>query len=356
MATAKPARAAARTRAGAPAGPHSNPDPERAPERNPGIPLDLAWVRDVRVGPAVIEQRAAALAAREPPARDAEAARLLRVVRLLDLTTLSGDDTPRRVARLAAEARRPLPAALLRALGQRPGSLGVAAVCVYHRFVGTALRALEGSGIPVAAASAGFPHGLGPMSARLAEIEASVEDGALEIDAVTARVHALTGDWRGLYDEVRAFRRACGPARLKAILATGELGTPGRVARAALVCAMAGADFVKTSTGKERVNATLPAGVTLARILRAYRDRSGHVVGLKAAGGIRTAEQALQWLALLDEELGEPWAGPHGFRIGASGLLSDVRGRLERLAGAGRGAERPARNRQPARRAPRGRA
>jgi deoxyribose-phosphate aldolase len=200
---------------------------------------------------------------------------------------------------------------------------------VYHSLVETALEALEGSGIPVAAVSAGFPHGLSPLAQRIAEIEASVEAGAQEIDVVITRAHVLGGDWPTLYEEVRAFRDACGAARVKTILATGELGTLRNVARASLVCMMAGADFIKTSTGKESVNATLPVGLTMVRCIRAYGEHTGYAVGFKPAGGIRKAKEALLWLIMMKEELGTSWLQPHRFRIGASSLLADIERQLE---------------------------
>jgi deoxyribose-phosphate aldolase len=250
----------------------------------------------------------------------------------MDLTTLSGDDTPGRVLRLCAKARRPVRQDLLDELGVGDLELKVAAVCVYHAFVATAVKALEGSRIPVAAVSTGFPAGLSPLPQRIAEIEASVEAGAAEIDIVITRAHVLTGNWTALYDEVKAFRAACGPAHLKAILATGELGTLKEVARASMVAMMAGADFIKTSTGKEALNATLPFGIVMARQIREYRERTGYLIGLKPAGGIRTARQALDWLAMIKEELGDRWLRPDLFRFGASSLLTDIERQLEHHA------------------------
>jgi deoxyribose-phosphate aldolase len=247
----------------------------------------------------------------------------------MDLTTLSGDDTPGRVRRLCAKARRPVRADLLEAMGASQLPIRVGAVCVYHRFVSTAVEALEGSGIPVAAVSAGFPAGLSPLEQRLDEIRASVAAGAEEIDIVITRSHVLTEDWRALYDEVRAMRETCGDAHIKTILATGELGTLRNVARASVVCMMAGADFIKTSTGKEPVNATLPVGLVMARAIRDFRERTGHMVGLKPAGGIRTAKDALDWLVLIKEELGDRWLRPDLFRFGASSLLTDIERQLE---------------------------
>ena len=301
----------------------------REGDRNPGIPLDLDWVRQLRVNRSAVERRASTLGTRRSVKKEWQAAWLLKAVTLMDLTTLAGDDTPGRVRRLCAKARQPVRRDLLEALGMAPGSVQVGAVCVYHEMVETAVRALEGSNIPVAAVSTGFPHGLSPLSTRLAEIRASVDAGAREIDIVVTRGHVLSGDWVALYDEVRSFREACGDAHIKTILATGELGTLRNVARASLVSMMAGADFVKTSTGKESVNATLPVGLTMARAVRAYAERTGYAVGFKPAGGIRVAKEALLWLILMKEELGTAWMQPELLRFGVSSLLGDVERRLE---------------------------
>ncbi|HEU4680477.1 MAG TPA: deoxyribose-phosphate aldolase [Gemmatimonadales bacterium] len=297
--------------------------------RNPGMPLELDWIEEVRVNRSAVERRSATLRTRRTVKKEWQAAWLLRAVTLMDLTTLSGDDTPGRVRRLCAKARRPVRADLLEAMSAAQLPIRVAAVCVYHRFVETALEALEGSGIPVAAVSTGFPAGLSPFEQRVAEIGASVAAGAEEIDVVITRSHVLTENWRALYDEVRAMRDAAGDAHIKTILATGELGTLRNVGRASLVCMMAGADFIKTSTGKENVNATLPVGLVMARSIRDYRERTGQLIGLKAAGGIRAAREALDWLALVKDELGDRWLRPDLFRFGASALLLDVERQLE---------------------------
>ncbi|MBA3554192.1 MAG: deoxyribose-phosphate aldolase [Gemmatimonadales bacterium] len=297
--------------------------------RNPGSPLELDWIEEVRVNRSAVERRAATLRTRRTVKKEWQAAWLLRAVTLMDLTTLAGDDTPGRVRRLCAKARRPIRADLLAAMDAEQLPVRVAAVCVYHAFVETALEALEGSGIPVAAVSTGFPAGLSPFEQRIGEIRASVAAGAEEIDVVVTRAHVLTENWRALYDEVRAMREACGDAHIKTILATGELGTLRNVARASLVCMMAGADFIKTSTGKESVNATLPVGLVMVRAIRDYRERTGQVVGLKPAGGIRTAKDALDWLALIKDELGDRWLRPDLFRFGASALLTDIERQLE---------------------------
>ena len=301
-------------------------------ERNPGIPLELDWVRDVRVNRSAVERRAATLGTRRSVKKAWQAGWLLRAVTLIDLTTLSGDDTPGSVRRLCAKARHPVRADLLAALGAHDLPIRVAAVCVYHALVPAAVEALHGSGIPVAAVSTGFPAGLSPFPQRVAEIRASVEAGAQEIDVVITRAHVLTGNWRALYEEVHAFRDAAGPAHVKTILATGELATLRNVARASLVCMMAGADFIKTSTGKESVNATLPVGLVMARAIRAYHEMTGARVGFKPAGGIRTAKQALDWMLLIKEELGTAWLAPERFRFGASTLLTDIERQLEHHA------------------------
>ncbi|MEX5727396.1 deoxyribose-phosphate aldolase [Rhodovulum iodosum] len=301
--------------------------PQTAHARNTGMPLDLGWVRATRVNRSAVERRCATLPGRRSVKGAHQAAWLARAISLIDLTTLSGDDTPGRVRRLCAKARQPLRSDLATALGVE--GLTTGAVCVYHEMIGPAVEALQGSGIPVAAVSTGFPAGLSPFATRLAEIEASVAAGASEIDIVISRRHVLTGDWQALYDEIAAFRAACGPAHLKTILATGELGTLKDVARASLVCMMAGADFIKTSTGKEPVNATLPVGLTMVRAIRAYHGATGHRVGFKPAGGISKAKDALIWLALIKDELGEPWLRPELFRFGASSLLGDIERQIE---------------------------
>ena len=297
--------------------------------RNPGGPLDLALVRSIRINRSAVERRAQTIPTRRSVKREWQAGWLLRAITLMDLTTLQGDDTEGRVRRLCGKARRPVRADLLAAMGMADVPITVAAVCVYHAYVETAVRALAGSGIPVAAVSTGFPAGLSPFRTRLDEIGASVAAGAEEIDIVVTRRHILTGDWQALHDEVRAFREAAGAAHLKAILATGELATLTNVARASMVAMMAGADFIKTSTGKEPVNATLPVGIVMARMIRAWHERTGAWVGFKPAGGIRTAKDALAWLAMMKEELGDRWTHPDLFRFGASSLLGDIERQLE---------------------------
>ena len=311
----------------------SKPRMQRPPadtlERNPGMPLDLDTVRAVRVNRSAVERRAATIPTRRTVKKQWQAGWLLRAITLMDLTTLSGDDTPGNVKRLCAKARRPLRDDLVEALGIEDLDIQVGAVCVYHALVPVAVDALKGSGIPVAAVSTGFPAGLSPFEQRLAEIPASVAAGAREIDIVITRAHVLTGNWQALYDEVKAFRAACGDAHLKAILATGELGTLNNVARASVVAMQAGADFIKTSTGKEGVNATMPFALVMARMIREYYEATGYAVGFKPAGGIRAAKNALEYLYLMKEELGDRWLRPDLFRFGASALLTDIERQLE---------------------------
>ena len=310
--------------------PMVRPEPGRnAPPRNEAYPLDLGWVRDVRVNLSAAERRVATLPGRRTVKKDAQAAWLLKAVTCIDLTTLSGDDTEGRVRRLCAKAKSPIRHDILDALGMADRRITTGAVCVYHRFVKAAVDALKGSDIPVAAVSTGFPAGLVPHDVKLKEIEASVRDGAKEIDIVITREHVLTGNWQALYDEMRDFRAACGEAHVKAILATGDLKTMRNVARASLVCMMAGADFIKTSTGKESVNATLLVTLIMVRMIRAYHERTGLMVGYKPAGGISAAKDVLNYQFVMNEELGRDWLEPEYFRVGASSLLADIERQLE---------------------------
>jgi deoxyribose-phosphate aldolase len=309
--------------------PRPAPAGDRPLERNPGMPLDLDAVRSVRVNRSAVERRAATVGTRRTVKKEWQAAWLLRAITLMDLTTLSGDDTPGNVRRLCAKARRPLRDDLADALGVRELDIKVGAVCVYHSLVPTAVEALAGSGIPVAAVSTGFPAGLSPLEQRIEEIRASVAAGAEEIDIVITRAHVLTGNYEALYDEVRRFREACGEAHMKAILATGELATLGNVARASVVAMQAGADFIKTSTGKEGVNATLPFAIVMCRMIREYFEQTGYAIGFKPAGGIRTAKTALEFLYVMKEELGDRWLKADLFRFGASALVTDIERQLE---------------------------
>ena len=299
---------------------------------NKGIPLNLDWVREVRVNTSAVERRAQSQVARRTVKKEWQAAWLLRAITCMDLTTLSGDDTDERVCRLCAKGRNPIQPELERKLGIEQLQIKVAAICVYHTFVETALRALEGSGVHVAAVSTGFPAGLSPLAERINEIRRSVEAGAHEIDVVITRGHVFGGRWQALYDEVAAFKQACGSRDMKVILGTGDLLTLRNVARASVVAMMAGADFIKTSTGKEPTNATLPVGLVMTRCIREYAQQTGMAVGFKPAGGIRTAKQSIDWLAMIKEELGESWLRSEMFRFGASGLLGDIERQLEHQA------------------------
>ncbi len=301
----------------------------KSDQRNPGIPLDLDWVDAVQVNRSAVERRCSSLTKRRSIKKAWQAAWLLKAIRCMDLTTLSSDDTPDRVRRLCSKALRPLKQELTNDLGITSLKLTVGAVCVYHALVETAAKALKGSNIPVAAVSTGFPHGLSPLPRRIEEIRDSVSAGALEIDIVITRAHVFSGNWEALYQEIKSFREACGDSHLKTILGTGELGSLRNVAKASLVCMMAGADFIKTSTGKEPQNATLPVSLVMLRMIRDYYQKTGHKVGFKPAGGIRTAKQALEWQILMNEELGREWLEPELFRFGASGLLTDIERQLE---------------------------
>ncbi len=297
--------------------------------RNEGTELDLDWVLSARANRSAIERRAATIGTRRSVKKEWQAAWLLKAISCIDLTTLAGDDTERRVRRLCAKARQPVRQDILEALGVGDIGLTTGAICVYHEMVPAAMDALEGSGIPVAAVSTGFPAGLSPFHLRIREIEESVAAGAKEIDIVISRRLVLEGNWQALYDEMREMRAACGDAHVKAILATGELGSLRNVARASMVCMMAGADFIKTSTGKESVNATLPVSLVMIRALRDYGDRTGFKIGYKPAGGVSKAKDSLNYLMLMNEELGREWLEPELFRFGASSLLGDIERQLE---------------------------
>ena len=303
--------------------------PMSAQARNAGVVFDLDWIEDVRINLSASERRVASLPGRRSVKKDAQAAWLLKAVTCIDLTTLSGDDTASRVRRLCAKARQPVREDILEKLGFAGRNIQTGAICVYHRFVKTAVEALAGSGIPVAAVSTGFPAGLVPHDLKLKEIEASVKDGAQEIDIVITREHVLTGNWRALYDEMRDFREACGEAHVKAILATGDIKTMRNVAKASMICMMAGADFIKTSTGKEAINATLLVTLTMLRMIRDYQERTSFKVGYKPAGGVSAAKDVLNYQILMKEELGRKWLEPDLFRVGASSLLADIERQLE---------------------------
>jgi len=297
--------------------------------RNPGTPLDLDWVMGAHVNKSAVERRVESLPKRRTVKRDWQAAWLLRAITCMDLTTLSGDDTPGRIKRLCAKARQPVRADMQARMGLDGEQITVGAVCVYPNRVHEAVEALRGTNIPVASVATGFPAGQTPLAQRIGEIEQAIEAGAREVDVVIARNHVLTGNWRALYDELRQFREACGEAvHMKTIIATGDLGTLKQVYQASLVAMMAGSEFIKTSTGKETVNATLEVSLVMTRAIREYQERFGHRVGFKPAGGISKAKQAMAWQALMKEELGDEWLMPDLFRIGASSLLMDLERQL----------------------------
>ncbi len=295
-------------------------------KRNEAMGLDLGWVNQIKVNRNATDRRAASLGNRRSVKKEYQAAWLVKALQCIDLTTLGGDDTPGRVERLCMKAMRPLRADLMEALGVTKLTTG--AVCVYHEMISPAVKVLNGR-LPIAAVSTAFPAGLASMETKVREIELSVAAGATEIDIVITRQHVLTGNWQALYDEMVAYRAACGEAHVKAILATGDLVTLENVARASWVCMMAGSDFIKTSTGKEGVNATIPVALTMVRAIREYHEQTGIQVGFKPAGGVATAKAALQYLTLMKEELGRDWLEPQLFRIGASSLLTDIERQLE---------------------------
>uniref|UniRef100_T1J759 deoxyribose-phosphate aldolase n=1 Tax=Strigamia maritima TaxID=126957 RepID=T1J759_STRMM len=269
--------------------------------RKEDCPLDLEYISKVRINYPSVVRSANRIASSRPLKQQWQAAWLLKAVTCLDLTTLSGND------------------------------IRVGAVCVYPARITECVQFLQEIGrsnIPVAAVATGFPSGQYHLTTRLEEIRLSVADGAKEIDIVINRPYVLCGNWQGVYDEVKAMKKACGSALMKTILATGELGSLTNVYKASLVCMMAGADFIKTSTGKEDVNAILPVGLVMVRAIRDFYNRSNIKVGFKPAGGIRTAKDALIWLTLIKEELGDEWLTPNLFRIGASGVLGDIERQL----------------------------
>ncbi|XP_013392327.1 deoxyribose-phosphate aldolase-like [Lingula anatina] len=295
--------------------------------RNPGQEFDATWLEGVSINLPAVKRRAESLAAKRTVKKQWQAAWLLKAVTCIDLTTLAGDDTVTNVERLCYKAKYPIRQDLMKAIKMHDKDITTGAVCVYASRVADCVRALKkvgGSHIPIASVATGFPTGQVPLKTRLEEIRLAVDDGASEIDIVINRAYALSGNWKGVYDEVRLMREACGEAHMKTILATGELGSMTNVYKASLVCMMAGADFIKTSTGKEGVNATIPVALVMVRAIREYYHKTGYKVGFKPAGGIRSAKDACLWLALMKEELGDEWLQPHLFRIGASSLLTDI--------------------------------
>ena len=300
--------------------------------RNPGIDFSLDLISSISVNRSAVERRCANYGPRRSIKKENQAAWLLKAITLMDLTTLSGDDTVARVRRLCSKARQPISINLEKELGIESLNLSVAAVCVYHDMLDAAKQAIKGSSINLAAVSTGFPAGLSPLPLRLQEIEYSVNEGANEIDIVISRRHVLEGNWKALYEEVKMFREQCGDAHMKTILATGELGNLTNIAKASQICMMAGADFIKTSTGKESVNATLPVSLVMVRMIRDYYIKTGISVGFKAAGGISDTKTALLYMTMIREELGRRWLEPDLFRFGASSLLGDIERQLDHFS------------------------
>jgi len=298
---------------------------------NNGVAFDPLAFENIRIDLPALKRRAATLGTKRCVKKAYQAAWLMRCCSVIDLTTLAGDDTDANVMRLCHKAARPIRPDLVKALGMENFKVTTGAICVYPNQVAVAkkyLKAINAEHIPIASVATGFPAGQTPLKLRLEEIRMAVADGATEIDIVINRTKALQGDWQAVYDEVKLMKEACGAAHMKAILAVGELGTMENVYKASMVCMQAGSDFIKTSTGKEGVNAILPVGLVMVRAIRDYLAVTGIKVGFKPAGGIRTAKQGLTWLMLMKEELGDEWVKADLFRIGASSLLIDVERQL----------------------------
>jgi len=300
--------------------------------RNPGTDFRLDKISNIAINRSAVERRCTNYGTRRSIKKDKQAAWLLKAITLMDLTTLSGDDTEARVRRLCSKAKQPISNKLEKILGTESLDLSVAAVCVYHDMLASAKKALNNSKINLAAVSTGFPAGLSPLPLRLKEIEYSVDSGANEIDIVISRRHVLEGNWEELYKEVKMFREKCGDAHMKTILATGELGNLSNIAKASQVCMMAGADFIKTSTGKEPTNATLPVSLVMVRMIRNFYNETGIRIGFKAAGGISDTKTALLYMTMIQEELGRRWLEPDLFRFGASSLLGDIERQLDHFS------------------------
>ncbi len=292
------------------------------------IDLDINLVLSQRVNLSAVERRCETLVKRRSVKKKYQADWLLKAIEFMDLTTLAGDDTPGRVARLCHKAMNPVRRDLLDHL-EIADTLSVAAVCVYPELVCNAKSALGKSSIALASVATGFPTGLVPERTKISEINAAIRNGANEIDVVINRNKVLTGNWKSLHKDISAYKKACGSIHLKAIIGAGDLGTLRNVVRASWVAMMAGADFIKTSTGKEPTNATLPVSLVMLRAIRDFYELTGIKIGFKAAGGISNAKQALNYLILMKEELEEEWLDKRLFRIGASSLLADIERQLE---------------------------
>ncbi|KAK9869493.1 hypothetical protein WA026_003247 [Henosepilachna vigintioctopunctata] len=302
-------------------------------ERNPGCEFDLSWISNVNINSNAINKSVESIIADKILKNEYEAAWLLKAVTCIDLTTLGGDDTESNVARLCQKAAQPIHTDILEGLGFKEDDIRTAAVCVYPSRVKEAVNVLKKIGlygkINVASVATGFPSGQMPLKSRLEEIRFAVEEGATEIDIVINRTLVLTGKWEELYQEIKEMKEACGQqVHMKSILAVGELDTFKNIYKASLVAMMAGSDFIKTSTGKESVNATLPFGLVMCRAIKDYQETLGYKVGLKPAGGIRTSKDAINWFILVKEVLGKDWLNSELFRFGASGLLGDIESSL----------------------------
>ncbi len=293
--------------------------------------LDLEWINNVQVNLSAVERRTATLIKRRSVKKEYQAAWLLKAITLIDLTTLSGDDTYGKVDRLCEKAIHPLSFELQKLLEIPERSISVAALCVYHHLVKEAKKKLKDR-IPIAAVSTGFPAGLSSFKTRKQEIIDSINNGADEVDIVINRGFVLQNDWKRLYDEVKTFKLAAKKKHIKAILGVGDLETMRNVAKASLVCMMAGADFIKTSTGKETINANLNNSLVMLRMIREFHEITRKKIGFKPAGGISSAKLVIEFLILVLEELGSEWINPKLLRIGASSLLIDIERQLYHFA------------------------
>ena len=289
--------------------------------------LDLNWINNINVNLSAVERRTTTLVKRRSVKKEYQASWLLKAITLIDLTTLSGDDTFGKVDRLCKKALNPIANNILSKLEINEDAVKVGAVCVYHHLVSQAKNQLKGQ-LPIAAVSTGFPAGLSSFSTRKKEVVDSIKSGANEIDIVINRGFVIQNNWKKLYDEVKSFKLAANKTKIKAILGVGDLETMRNVAKASLVCMMAGADFIKTSTGKESINANLNNSLVMLRMIREFHEFSGKKIGFKPAGGISTAKSVLEFLILVMEELGEDWLNPNLLRIGASSLLIDIERQL----------------------------
>ena len=292
--------------------------------------LDLNWINNIQVNLSAVERRTSSLVKRRSVKKDYQAAWLLKAITLIDLTTLSGDDTSGKIDRLCHKALNPISEEIKESLGLTD-PLRVGAVCVYHHLIRYAKNNLNKK-IPIAAVSTGFPAGLSSFSTRRKEITDSVKAGATEIDIVINRGYVLQNEWVKLYNEVRSFKQAANGIKIKAILGVGDLETMRNIAKASLVCMMAGADFIKTSTGKEDINANLNNSLVMVRMIRDFYEYSGKKIGFKPAGGISTSKTVIEFMILIMEELGVEWINPSLLRIGASSLLIDIERQLYHYA------------------------